>query len=1784
MLSKFLNFGHKLLLCSVFTAITIILVLPLTAQNPGLPKACPVKNGHQTTTGNIVLRPQVVESNLLTGQVGFSQASNVTYNDQDYCQLVLKSGELSSSLWFRDFNLNLPEGSKLYGIAVEFEGRIMGGKLSLMQLQLTDRNGKNFGENKASILPALQWNPTHSGADSLWKNGGINDLWNLTNSTKDINSSNFGFKIQFRNQSNKESILRLDRVRLIIYYQAMQPLCMKDCTFFYVDPVKNASQYHWKIPTGAEVISTEVNQSFIGINIGRLPYGIYEVCVQTESPSGLSSPCCLSFLNSDCSRASVGDRVWRDDNGNGIQDPTEPGIAHAQVQLFDGQTRKFIRSLQTDLSGRFVFDSLVSGYYYLKFSTPGNLISTSSFRGNNSSLDCDLENSFGTGSTPMFYLAPGQQKTDVDAGFFQYSTLGDFVWEDEDGDGIQDATESGIAGTVFYLLNNSGSIIDSTMSDMRGAYNFTKVVTGDYFIKASVSAPYSISSYKTGNNASKDNDFRLNQMTELIHVNFQQVQNDIDLGLSKSSSICGKVWYDRNRDGQRQQMESGAKDIWIYLMDSVFQILDSTKTAVDGSYCFQNLQAPAKYRLKINLNHEYLISVKDSGPELTDNDYGINYFTDLYYLNQSQTIQLDAGFSIDCKDLAPELIFIQSSPSCLDTQAVQILFAPTTTPPLNPGYAKIFFLIRASDSVIMDLKSFPFFQVDQPGNYFCQSMVYDDLIGSYNYFNINTIRLGISKVHELINDLDAQNLCYDISAPSSLVVVRECSSIGGRAWYDYGQDGIQDSKDRSMPDVLVCLTDDAGFLLDSVRTDSMGNYIFSGLDSGKSYRVAFKYLASYNFTLKDASGFENTDSDVHPSGETDLFNLVPGLNMHIDAGMFLNCNISLTNLKAMPLEFGCFSGGVQKIRATISGNHVLPAGFEVKYLLVTGIAQRISAVSELPEFDIDRAGVYSVYTVALEEIQDGYNTLDLSWLIIGSTTLVELGNFILREQKCASISSKGVSFVVDECLNIGGFVWMDSNRDGIQDSLENGLSDQLVILTDKTGRRMDSLKTDLNGNYFFSKKTPVFEYRIFIPGILGYQFSDKGNGSMPDKDSDVDSSGWSDVLSLPGGSLGKVDAGIYPRCVAKAADLYDLSVSSPCYAGIPVRINYALNGPEVIPSGYARKFILVSDPVQEIVMISDSLYMNLLQAGRFYVYELVYQNDPLSADYFDATALLRTGKKFTELLQYFNASGKCHSLSQQAALFEIFSCRKIMGIAWEDFNKNGVHESEEPGLESVKVFLYDDQNNLLDSTVTDTLGRYVFLQYAPGDYRISFLNNDRDFSFSPQDKGSDENLDSDVDSFGELNFSVFPGKMETIIDVGMIRPYGSIGDYVWEDSNGDGIQQSNEIGVNGIAIDLIQASTGRLIRSTISKLDSLGNPGYYRFDHAPEGMHYLSVGFPDSISITAYRSGIDSFLDSDFDKVGGQFRTVDFEVKSNAQRDDLDLGILKKSTVGNFIWLDVDRDGIQDAGEEGIPEVKVKLYNEQDVMVDEVYSDEEGHFNLRAHTGSYYLKFEAPPFYGYTSMNGFVAQDVNSDVNHSHGYGTTDVVQLFEGDVLSDLDAGLVLSSVLSIQEIKLESEIEKEGVCKLHWKINGDFNKGLMKLLKYDGNWSAIHHPVIDENKNEFWFEDVEVNKSDLIYYKVVYLNETELIESNVVAFQNKRSAELMLSPNPASEFVEVKFNSIDREGNYEILNIQGNIIESGYIKNGVQKIYVAGLLPGAYFIKVPTSKGAEIKEFLKL
>ena len=174
------------------------------------------------------------------------------------------------------------------------------------------------------------------------------------------------------------------------------------------------------------------------MNFERLPNGVHDICVSTESNQGISSPCCMSVLVSDCSLGSIGNRIWLDENTNGLQDLNEPGLANMSVSLFDGFTKKLLTTTYTDKQGIYKFDSLLTGYYYLKFDNQLNYKISPAHQGNDNTLDSDVDGSIAANATEIFYLKPGQHKTDIDAGYYEYASVGDQVWEDLNQNGIFD--------------------------------------------------------------------------------------------------------------------------------------------------------------------------------------------------------------------------------------------------------------------------------------------------------------------------------------------------------------------------------------------------------------------------------------------------------------------------------------------------------------------------------------------------------------------------------------------------------------------------------------------------------------------------------------------------------------------------------------------------------------------------------------------------------------------------------------------------------------------------------------------------------------------------------------------------------------------------------------------------------------------------------------------------------------------------------------------------------------------------------------------------------------------------------------------------------------------------------------------------------------------------------------------------------------------------------------------------------------------------------------------------
>jgi len=65
--------------------------------------------------------------------------------------------------------------------------------------------------------------------------------------------------------------------------------------------------------------------------------------------------------------------------------------------------------------------------------------------------------------------------------------VGDTVFWDDNGNGVQDEGEIGIEGVTVYLIDADGNIIDSTETDENGNYNFTDLPYGDYSVQVEVS-------------------------------------------------------------------------------------------------------------------------------------------------------------------------------------------------------------------------------------------------------------------------------------------------------------------------------------------------------------------------------------------------------------------------------------------------------------------------------------------------------------------------------------------------------------------------------------------------------------------------------------------------------------------------------------------------------------------------------------------------------------------------------------------------------------------------------------------------------------------------------------------------------------------------------------------------------------------------------------------------------------------------------------------------------------------------------------------------------------------------------------------------------------------------------------------------------------------------------------------------------------------------------------------------------------------------------------------------
>lgn len=164
--------------------------------------------------------------------------------------------------------------------------------------------------------------------------------------------------------------------------------------------------------------------------------------------------------------ASLGDYVWEDLNGDGIQDLGEPGVSGAMVELLDSGDN-VVDTAVTDADGEYLFEGLWPGQYRIRVVIPPAYLPGFGFTvagATTDDLDSDVDS---LGRSPLLTLVSGENNDTVDAGivdilpaeFLLYfdPVLGDLVVE-----GIDDG------GALPVVMSGGGFFRTYTIEDTAG--------------------------------------------------------------------------------------------------------------------------------------------------------------------------------------------------------------------------------------------------------------------------------------------------------------------------------------------------------------------------------------------------------------------------------------------------------------------------------------------------------------------------------------------------------------------------------------------------------------------------------------------------------------------------------------------------------------------------------------------------------------------------------------------------------------------------------------------------------------------------------------------------------------------------------------------------------------------------------------------------------------------------------------------------------------------------------------------------------------------------------------------------------------------------------------------------------------------------------------------------------------------------------------------------------------------------------------------------------------------
>ncbi|HDT6341557.1 TPA: carboxypeptidase regulatory-like domain-containing protein, partial [Staphylococcus aureus] len=398
---------------------------------------------------------------------------------------------------------------------------------------------------------------------------------------------------------------------------------------------------------------------------------------------------------------------------------------------------------------------------------------------------------------------------------------------------------------------------------------------------------------------------------------------------------------------------------------------------------------------------------------------------------------------------------------------------------------------------------------------------------------------------------------------------------------------------------------------------------------------------------------------------------------------------------------------------------------------------------------------------------------------------------------------------------------------------------------------------------------------------------------------------------------------------------------------------------------------------------------------------------------------------------------------------------------WEDTNKNGIQDQDEKGISGVTVTLKDENGNVLKTVTTDADGKYKFTDLDNGNYKVVFTTPE---GYTPTTVTSGSDIEKD--SNGLTTTGVINGADNMTLDSGFYKtPKYNLGNYVWEDTNKDGKQDSTEKGISGVTVTL-KNENGEVLQTTKTDKD-----GKYQFTGLENGTYKVEFETPSGYTPTQVGSGTDEGIDSNGTSTTGVIKDKD--------NDTIDSGFYKPTyNLGDYVWEDTNKNGVQDKDEKGISGVTVTLKDENDKVLKTVTTDENGKYQFTdLNNGTYKVEFETPS--GYTPTSVTSGNDTEKD---SNGLTTTGVIK--DADNMT-LDSGFYKTPKYSLGDY-VWYDSNKDGK-------QDSTEKGIkdVTVTLQNEKGEVIGTTKTDEN-GKYRFDNLDSGKYKVIFEKPAGLTQT--------------------------------------------------------------------------------------------